>query len=209
MNPGPLWLNKQDAAAKLARGGVLLLATDTVVGLHCRADMASAVARIQSLKARNAAQPLLLLAGGQDQVQLVAEPLSEVQAAYCRRCWPGPFTLILKARADLAVHLDAGGDTVAVRIPAWADLRNLIELVGFPLVSTSANRAGEPPCGNLQQAAALFGGSVDGIWDGKCGGSDDHVPDRPSALIDISTWPPRILRQGPRPTPEWDPVSGS
>lgn len=209
MKPGPFRLNKEDAATKLAQGGVLILPTDTIVGLHCRADLAQAVARIKSLKARDAERPLLLLASGLDQVALLADSLSAAQASFCRACWPGPFTLVLRARYDIPVHLTAGLATVAIRIPAWDSLRDLIELVGYPLVSTSANCSGEPPCEDLQQAADLFGEGVDGIWQEKPDVPTNQAASRPSALIDISTWPPRILRSGPLPAPDWEPVGGS
>ncbi|MCK9996222.1 MAG: L-threonylcarbamoyladenylate synthase [Candidatus Krumholzibacteria bacterium] len=180
-----------DAAVGLLKsGGVLLLGTDTVPGFHCRADMPDSVARIQTLKGRGSEKSMLVLAGSVDQAGLVTGTLDERQSVFCRRCWPGPFSLILPA---------SKGQTVAVRVPALESLRSLVLSVGFPLVSTSANRSGESPCPDFKAALADFSSQVDGGWNpresrGEAAGSTLIGP---SALIDLTSWPPVQLRQGP------------
>ena len=79
----------------LADGAVVLLPTDTLPGFHCRADRADAVARIVALKGRDARRPLLLLCASAEQAFGLAGRLSPEVRDYARRCWPGPFTLIL------------------------------------------------------------------------------------------------------------------
>ena len=83
------------AARLLAAGGVVLLATDTLPGLHCRADDGGALARLLAIKARDPRKPLLLLCADATQALGLAMPLSGPVAAYARRCWPGPHTLVL------------------------------------------------------------------------------------------------------------------
>jgi len=190
----------EDAAAALADGGVLLLNTDTLPGFHGRADRPETVARLAALKGRPDGKPLLVLAGSPDQAASVTQPWNTRQAEACRRCWPGPFSLILPAGADLAPAVTAGGGTVAVRVPAPGALRDLILAVGAPLVSTSVNAAGEAPCGDLASSVDRFGDRVDGLWD------DGRAPasSRPSALVDLTVWPPVLVRPGPRDLPSFD-----
>lgn len=58
-------------------------------------------------------------------------------------CWPGPLTLIFKAREDLPVWMKASNGTISLRIPKHVGL--LAILSHFPgLFSTSANLAGQP-----------------------------------------------------------------
>ena len=178
------------AVGLLKSGGVLLLGTDTLPGFHCRADLPESMARIQALKGRESRKSMLVLAGSAEQAGLVTGALEDRQAAYCRRCWPGPFSLILPA---------ADGETVAVRVPALESLCSLVLAVGFPLVSTSANLSGERPCVDLEDAWAAFAAQVDGAWNPResFGEGAGAKPSGPSALIDVTTWPPVQLRQGP------------
>ena len=188
----------------LKSGGVLLLETDTLPGLHARADLEGAVARVAGLKGRPVSQPLLVLAAGWEDAARVTLTLDQRQEEFCRRCWPGPFSLILPARPGLPSAVAPEG-TVAVRVPAPVALRALILAAGFPLVSTSANVAGQPPCRDLAAARAAFGAQVDGVW-GMGGARDgDLAPTAgvPSALIDVTCWPPVVRRSGPLPPPAW------
>ncbi len=193
-----------DAAVGLLKsGGVLLLATDTLPGFHCRADLADSVARIIALKGRRAEKSLLVLAGSMEQAARVTGTLDDRQSAYCRNCWPGPFSLILPAGRELSPAVNAGGKTVAVRVPGLASLRSLILAVDFPLVSTSANRSGDSPCTDFETALGAFRDQLDGCWEPreKLPGAAGSGVTGPSALIDVTIWPPVQLRQGPENPP--------
>ncbi len=195
-----------EAARLLAGGGVVLLPTDTLPGLHCRADAAAAVARLQALKGRDPARPLLLLCADAEQALGLAAPLAAAALAYARRCWPGPFTLVLP-RGAAAPEAACGAElTVACRVPASPELRALVLAAGGPLASTSANRTGEPPCPTLEEAAGLLGERVDAVlvdWL-----PEAATPPGPSALLDLSVWPPRLLRRGPCPPPPAGEIDG-
>ena len=190
-----------EAARLLAGGGVVLLPTDTVPGLHCRADAAPALARLQALKGRDPARPLLLLCADEAQALGLAAPLAAPAAAYARRCWPGPFTLVMPRGAAAPAAVCGAGETIACRVPAPPELRALVRAAGGPLVSTSANRSGEAPCATLEAAAALLGDRVDAVLEGWL--PEGATPAGPSALLDLSDWPPRLLRPGPCPPPPW------
>ena len=184
----------------------MLLPTDTLPGLHCRADAAPALARLQAIKERDPARPLLLLCADEAQAFALAAPLSAVATAYARRCWPGPFTLVLPRGAAAPAGVCGVGGTVACRVPAPPALRALVLAAGGPLVSTSANRTGEAPCPTLDAAVALLGDQVDAVLEGWL--PESAMPPGPSALLDLAVWPPRLLRPGPCPPPAWGAIDG-
>lgn len=188
----------EDAVRRLASGGVLLLATDTLPGWHCRADDPVAIRRILAAKGRALDKPLLVLAGSLEQARKFTGRLSAAQTAACRQCWPGPYSLILPVGSQVPPEVTCGRTTIAVRVPDLAALRDLILAVGVPLVSTSANRAGETAAGDLASAAREFGALSDGIW-----GRDQAGPTAPkaSAVVDLTVTPFRVLRAGPQPFP--------
>ena len=189
----------------MSRGGVLILATDTLPGFHCRADCQEAIQRIVSLKGRNQGKPLLLLAGSLKQVQSLAIGCTAEHLAICHRCWPGPFSLILPLNDPTSSSLDprvsGGTSTVAIRVPQEPALRQLILDVGFPLVSTSVNRQGQPPVVTLAAAWQKFGSQVDGLWQPADPMLRREEGSRASALIDLSGSVVRVLREGPLPFP--------
>ncbi len=83
------------------------------------------------------------------------------------------------------------GGTLALRVPAEAWLRELIAGLGRPLISTSVNRAGKPALWRAADIIAEFESAVDLVLDG------GDLPDaEPSTIVDASSRPCRILRQG-------------
>lgn len=190
------------AVAELAHGAVVLMRTDTLPGLHARADHTVAVARIGDIKARTGHKPLLLLCTSiEAALALAAAPAAAVRR-YVGRCWPGPVTLILPAGPAAPPAATRGYATVALRVPAPIALRALIAEAGGALVSTSVNRAGEPPAVDLDAAADLCGGDVDLIVDLDWGDPAD-APAGPSTLLDLTTWPPVVVRPGAVAPPDW------
>lgn len=185
------------AGAALAGGRVVLMPTDTLPGLHARVDRPEAIARIARLKGRPAGKPLLVLAGSVGQARTLLQPLPPRLEAALERCWPGPFSLILPAREGLDAAITSPAGTVAIRVPGVAWVREVALAAGAPLASTSANRAGEPPAEDLDAAVAVFGART-AVYAGEPGSAGTG---RPSALIDLTVWPPRLLREGPLAPP--------
>jgi L-threonylcarbamoyladenylate synthase len=137
----------------------------------------------------------------------VAGTLDGRQRAYAERCWPGPFSLVLPAGPMLPAAVTAGGGTVAVRVPGDPGLRDFLAAVGVPLASTSVNEAGGEPAATLDEAELRFGDRVDGVWL-PSGTAAPAGPVAASAVVDLTVWPPRTLRPGPRELPPWDDLDG-
>jgi L-threonylcarbamoyladenylate synthase len=190
-------------AASLAGGAVALMRTDTLPGLHGRADRVDAVSRIVALKDRDAEKPLLVLCADVAGALALGAVSSPEARAYAGACWPGPFTLILPATPAAPPAATRGLATVAVRVPGLRGLRELVAAAGGPLVSTSVNRAGEPPLASLADAVAFCGDGVDIVGEMSWCAEDGPRPAAASGLIDLTGWPPRVLRDGPIAPPEW------
>ena len=197
------FVDTQHAVRILDSDGVLVMDTDTLPGFHCRADRSAAIARIQALKGRDSGKPLLVVAGSAEQAARVTADLSAGQKELLAACWPGPFSIILPADPGLDPRVTGGGGTVAVRVPASDRLRDLVLAAGYPLVSKSANGAGDPPATRLEEAVRRFPDAVDGAWGIADAGESNALPG-PSALVDATVLPPRVLREGPLPLPGSD-----
>jgi L-threonylcarbamoyladenylate synthase len=71
-----------------------------------------------------------------------------------------------------------------------AFLQALLGAIGVPLVSTSANRTGEPTPSQFAVLERLFGREVDALVDG-----GDHVGEA-STIVDMTGDGPVVLRAG-------------
>jgi L-threonylcarbamoyladenylate synthase len=164
-----------EIAEILLRGGVALLPTDTIYGLHAVAANEAAVARIAELKGRGDDKPFVVIAASADQLRAFGADVP----AQLEALWPAPLTAVLRR----------GEGTVAARVPDLAWLRSLLEQTG-PLVSTSANRAGEPPLLEIDGSANPIVAGVDAVLD--CGRREG----KPSTIVDFTSAQPHILREG-------------
>jgi len=184
-SPSKLQLN--EIARTLAGGAVVLMPTDTIYGLHALALDEQAVARVAAIKGREETKPFIVLAASVEQLQLLGISADRDILDALASLWPAPLTAILPLQAPIAAS--RGATSLAVRIPARDWLRELIDGTG-PLVSTSANRSGEPPIADPSMLARDLQDRLDAIVDGGVRGGE------PSAIVDLTSAEPHFLREG-------------
>ena len=170
----------------LRRGGIVIMRSDTVYGLHGVAPATGA--RLTALKGRpDGKQLLVLLADARSAEKTTGTAPPPALTAL----WPGPLTIVLPVAEPAPTPVAAGSRSLAVRVPADPALRAIIAALGAPLYSTSANRTGEPPLGDPATLRATFGSGVELIVD------DGPVTAAvPSTIVDVSVSPARVLRAG-------------
>ena len=174
----PTALQMREIAGALTEGSVVLMPTDTIYGLHAVASNAAAVARIAELKGRDEQQkPFIVLASSATQLPEIGITAPPEMLEALDSLWPAPLTAILPR----------GESTLAVRVPDVEWLRALIERTG-PLVSTSANRSGEPAVDRPSALAHDLQNALD-IVDGGIRGGE------PSAILDLTGNEPRFIRE--------------
>ncbi len=175
----------------IAAGGVVVYPTDTFYGLGVDPRNAAAVRRLFEIKGRQAGQPILLLIGGADDVLNWAAEIPGRAGELIRQHWPGPLTVVFRARPDVAAELTAGTGTIGLRVPGNDITRRLLVYLGTALTGTSANISGAPSPATAEEAAAGLAGRVDLILDG---GAAPGA--KPSTVVDASVAPVRIIREG-------------
>lgn len=185
--PSPADLD--EIAASLQPGSVALLPTDTIYGLHARADDAYGVKKIAQIKGRDAAKPFIVLGRSMEQLEQAGALFSATVRAVVDELWPGPLTAILPLNKPLAAARDA--KSIGVRVPDLDWLRQLLDRTG-PLASTSANRSGEPPVSDPSELSRELQDALDALVDiGPLSG-------KPSVLLDFTHAEPRFIREGER-----------
>jgi L-threonylcarbamoyladenylate synthase len=183
----------EDAARSLRAGRLVVFPTDTLYALGADARNPEALERLLRAKGgREKAIPLLL--PGLDGLQSVVAEVPDVAVALAERFWPGPLTLILRARPDLPEAVTGGTGTVGVRVPGGPVAAALLRKMQAPVTGTSANRTGERAPHRADEVGADLLSHVDLLLDG--GACPLGVP---STLLDLTVDPPRVRRAGPVP----------
>lgn len=174
-------------AGVIASGGVALIGVDTVYGLCCDAENATAAERLVELKRRAADKPTAVAFFSIQAVLGALPALGERTRAAVSALLPGPLTLLLPNPSG-RFPLAGGGRLLGVRVVAGG-----LD-AGRPVLLTSANLAGGPEARTLAEVPVEIRAGVDLALD--CGA----LPGTPSTVIDLGEletdgrW--RIVRAG-------------
>ncbi|MDE0394492.1 MAG: L-threonylcarbamoyladenylate synthase [Gammaproteobacteria bacterium] len=184
-------------ATHLEEGGLLGYPTETVYGFGAEVT-SRGIRAVRKLKGRGEAKPFLVLVpdrGSEGTARLDWTPSA---LALSDAVWPGPLTLVLRdpgASYPNGVRSAEGG--VAVRVSSDPFVTAFMRRWRRPLLSTSANRAGDPPAGSAGAVRRLSrGGGADRLWivDG-----GPRPEGEPSTIVDCTGPVPRLLREGALP----------
>lgn len=170
------------AAAWVARGGLIAYPTEAVYGLGCDPENGHAVRRLLALKARPEHKGLILIAADWAQLEPYVRGLGQTAMAAIHATWPGAVTWLLPARRETPRWLTGEHQTLAVRVTAHPLAAALCRQWGGALVSTSANRASQPPARTALGVRRALGTGIDYLLVGPCGGNA-----RPSSIRDGRT----------------------
>lgn len=179
------------AARVLMAGGVVAYPTETSYGLGASIEQMDAMNRIYLIKKRNTALPLLVLIAEISWLNALVQEIPN-EAHRLMALWPGPVTLLFKAKPQLPSHLVGPDGLIGVRISSHVFAHALVRALGCPITATSANLHGMPACHDAQEVMAqLRNPAPDLIVDG---GSSGGGP--PSTIVDVSVRPFRVVRRG-------------
>ncbi len=171
----------------LRAGKVAVMPTDTIYGIVCRAADETAVKKIYEIRQRAPAKPCIILIGDLAELERFSIRLSPEEKRKLKEYWlapsgiegSGPVSIILDCLDDKFSYLHCGTRSLAFRIPASPELRNLLIYTG-PLIAPSANVEGAEPAKNIAEAKNYFGGKVDLYIDG------GEISGPPSRVIQLN-----------------------
>lgn len=174
-------VSPEEAAKALRGGGVLVVPTETVVGL-----IAAEARSLNRIKGSEPGKPIALLCASAEDAFSLASDVPPLARDLAARHWPGPLTLVLDG---------AFGGTVGVRVPAGA-VADVLRAYGEPVYATSANLSGDPAPRSLADVDPRVLDAADLVVDGEPGSGEA------SAVVDLSGGELRLLRATKRLTGE-------
>ena len=173
-------------------GEVIVYPTDTLYGFGVDATNTEAVQRLNRLKGR--IRPLSIVLESVNHMHEYAEFDGDIQSEL-NQLFPGKYTALLPAKQNELSHLVQNGSSqIGIRIPDHFFPIKLIQLLKKPIITTSINRHGKQALNDVTQVEIDFP-NVDIFED------PAHTPSIGSTIIDFSTLPGKIVRNGDAPYP--------
>ncbi len=176
--------------AALRRGDLVVLPTESVYAIAADAFSRRGVATLREAKGYDDDAPLPLMVASRSTVPGIAARISAEAEALMAAFWPGPLTLLLTPQPSLAWDLPDA--PIAVRMPLHPLALAVLAATG-PLAVTSANLPGMPAPIDVDDALTQAGDVATLALDA---GILGEVPGLPSAIVDATVSPPRLVRPG-------------
>lgn len=174
------------AARLLLEGEIVAAPSDTVYGFLALPRSARARESLRVLKQRSG--PFIVLVRSWEEARSWTRDVPESVWERLQEVWPGPVTVVLPTDADMP---GAAEGTIGLRMPDSVFLTALLEEVGEPLFSTSANRPDEPPPVRVEEIVLTGSGEVALVLD-----AGDAASREPSTIVEIVRDKARVIRKG-------------
>jgi L-threonylcarbamoyladenylate synthase len=176
----------------LENGEVIVYPTDTLYGFGVDATNTDAIHRLNRLKGR--IQPLSIVLESVEHMHDFAEFQGQIEDEV-NKLFPGAYTVLLPAESnELSPFVQNGSPNIGVRIPNHFFPIKLVKMLSKPIITTSINRHGNDPLNDVTQVEIDFP-NVDIFED------SSHTPSKGSTIVDFSTSPPKVIRDGDGPYP--------
>ncbi len=165
----------------LRKGKVILYPTDTIWGIGCDATLSKSVDRIYKLKKRIESKSMIVLLDHPDKLVRFVKKVPPVAYDLIER-YDEPLTIIYPQAMNVAANVIAEDGTLAIRVVKDEFCRSMISLFGNPVVSTSANRSGEPAPISFSKISEEIISGVDHVVDYH---RQNIIRTKPSTIIRI------------------------
>lgn len=165
-------------------GGVVTIPTDTIYGFTADAENIEAIDKIFKIKGRQGEKALPIFIESISEAEKLTE-INSHQRKFLASVWPGKITCVLVAKNK---------GTIALRIPKHDFVLKLLREFGGPLIGTSANLSGKSSHTKISELIEEFKNRdirPDIIID-----AGDLPASKSSTIVDLTIWPPKILRAG-------------
>ena len=188
-NPQPRLLKQ--AAALLAKGGIVAVPTDSSYALACHLDDKAAADQLRRIRGMDDKHQLTLLCRDLSELANYAK-VDNKQFRLIKQATPGAYTFVLEATKEVPRRVShPQRKTIGLRVPDHVTLQELLTLHGAPLLATTLIPPGETESMNDPQAIRdRFEHDLAAVIDAGACASE------PTTVVDLTSGEPVLLRQG-------------
>lgn len=126
------------AVSVLKSGGLVIYPTETLYGIGADATNPEAVKRLTEYKNRPLGKPYSIAVANEEMAEKYALLNLTAKKLY-KEFLPGPLTIVSKGKHNLAPGVESEDGTLAIRIPNYKLVLDIVKAFGKPITSTSAN----------------------------------------------------------------------
>jgi tRNA threonylcarbamoyl adenosine modification protein (Sua5/YciO/YrdC/YwlC family) len=176
----------------LRNGGLVIYPTDTVYGLGCDITNTKALERIAKIKGVKLEKAnFSFVCSDLSNLSDYVKQIDTATFKILKRALPGPYTFILPGNNDLPKEFRKK-KTVGIRVPDNNIAREIVKLLGNPIVSTSIHDEDDviEYSTDPELIFEKWQNKVDLVIDG---GYGDNVA---STIIDLTGYEPEVIREG-------------
>ena len=171
-------VNKNKLIETIKNGGIAVMPTDTIYGLVSSAFNKKAVQKIYKIKNRSLNKPLIILISSYKELEKFGIILDAYMKQIIKKYWPGKVSIVFPVVDEKFSYLTQN-KSLAFRLPSKESLKGIIRKTG-PLVAPSANKEGDEPAQNIEEAYKYFKNKVNAYYGNK------NIKGKASKLIKIS-----------------------
>jgi L-threonylcarbamoyladenylate synthase len=180
-----------EAADIIRRGGVVVFPTRNLYGLGADACSLKAIERVFQIKKRPENKPISILIKSTKDLDRFVLEIPAVAVKLMESFWPGRITLVFNARPDVPDILAAGTGKIGIRLPEHPVAVALVNMLDNPITATSANISGMAGVYQIQDLPEEFIKKVSILLD-----AGPLKKGKGSTVVDVTTDPPTVLREG-------------
>jgi len=177
----------------LEQGGVIIFPTDSVYGIGCDILKSRSIERVARIKGVRAEKTdFSLICHDLSHLSDYTTPLDNPTFKLMKRVLPGPFTFILNANSNVPKLFKRKKKTIGIRVPANSILREIVKVLGRPIITTSVRDDDEfiEYTTDPELIYERYRNEVDMVIDGGYGNNEA------STVIDCTGNEPELIRQG-------------
>lgn len=182
-------MDVDQAVSHLLEGGIVAYPTETVWGLGALNKRPEALAQVIKLKGREVEKGMSLLVANIAMAEEVAFISDQRIRRFLQIVWPGPLTVVLRAKPVVDPLVHGGTGEVGLRLSCHHLVQKLMVMLSEPLTTTSANRSGHSPARSRAELTWLP--TNVGIL-----GREESEGIKPSTVIRIEGEKVFLLREG-------------
>jgi L-threonylcarbamoyladenylate synthase len=174
----------------LIHDGIMIYPTDTLYGMGGNFFSLRVIEKIDAIKKRTD-MPYSVMIPGPNMLEHLVDSVPDVFHDLYRKLLPGKFTFLFTASEKLNPTLLKGNKKIGIRIPDTPLMLKLIDILNFPIITTSVNRSGEPPLNDPETIYKEFRDSAELLID------KGTLPDsNGSTILDITGPSIQCVRKG-------------
>lgn len=186
--------NLKKAKMILEKGGIIAYPTETFYALGVNPFNTDALKKLFKIKGRSTDKPVSILIRNENELNDIVEDIPDIAKGIIKRFWPGPLTIVFKAKGNIHDMLTAFTGKIAVRVSSNPIAKRLLDILEMPITTTSANPSGGKSPVNAEDVERYFGSRLDmiidgGVMAGKLG----------STIVDVTDKHLRCVREGDIP----------